>query len=118
MLPSTPTFLEGINLLGGEEELAPLPLGHLAPGSTLPFHVFVADGISPGGFVLAYCQGQVCPAETGEGGWGYFAMSEAGEVLDYLLSRVEETQDGGEQDTLDPLRLLADTLLIFTQHFY
>ena len=118
MLPSTPAFLEGINLLGGEEELAPLPLGHLAPGSTLPFHVFVADGISPGGFVLAYRQGQVCPAETGEGGWGYFAMSEAGEVLDYLLSRVEETQDGGEQDTLDPLRLLADTLLIFTQYFY
>lgn len=68
MLPSMPLFLEGFALLGGEEELAPLQLGHLAPGSILPFHVFVADGFSPGSFVLAYRQGQVCPMETEEGG--------------------------------------------------
>lgn len=39
-------------------------------------------------------------------------------MLDYLLSRIEETQESGEQDTLNSLRLLADTLLIFTHHLY
>jgi HD-GYP domain-containing protein (c-di-GMP phosphodiesterase class II) len=46
--------------------------------------------------------------------WGYFAVAEAGEVLGYLLSRVEEA--GGE--TPEHLRLLADTLLVWTQHFF
>jgi len=118
MLPHIPEYPDRIKLFEVEEGLAPLKLGHLAPGMVLPFHVFVSDGFSPGGLVLAYRQGQILPAEAGKEGWGYFAVSEAEKVLAHLMFRVEEVQAGGDRDGLDPLELLADTLLIFIQNFF
>jgi len=48
--------------------------------------------------------------------WGYFAVAEAGEVLAYLLSRAREIGTPGESP--EPLQLLADTLLVWTQYFF
>jgi putative nucleotidyltransferase with HDIG domain len=101
-------------LFGGGEGLAPLRLAHLAPGAALPFHIFTAaDGV-PGEFVLTWRRGRALPAEAREMVWGYFAVAEAGEVLNYLCSRVEGV--GGE--TPEDLKLLADALLVWTQHFF
>lgn len=44
MLPHIPEYPDRIKLFEVEEGLAPLKLGHLAPGMVLPFHVFVSDG--------------------------------------------------------------------------
>ncbi len=114
MLPHIVEDPAELVLFGGGEGLAPLRLAHLAPGATLPFHIFTAaDGV-PGEFVLTWRRGRALPAKAREMVWGYFAVAEAGEVLKYLLSRVEGA--GGE--TLENLRLLADTLLVWTQHFF
>jgi HD-GYP domain-containing protein (c-di-GMP phosphodiesterase class II) len=117
MVKMLPQFVEDqteVVLFGGGEGLAPLRLANLAPGEALPFHIFTAaDGI-PGEFVLTWRRGRALPPKALEMVWGYFAVAEAGEVLGYLLSRVEEA--GGEAP--EHLRLLADTLLVWTQHFF
>uniref|UniRef100_A0A7V6DNL7 HD domain-containing protein n=1 Tax=Desulfobacca acetoxidans TaxID=60893 RepID=A0A7V6DNL7_9BACT len=117
MVKMLPHFEEGraeVVLFGGGEELAPLRLAHLAPGEALPFHIFTAaDGV-PGEFVLTWRRGQALPPQAQEMVWGYFAVVEAGEVLSYLTARAEETG----RETPDYLRLLADTLLVWTQHFF
>ena len=119
MLTMLPAVLEDpaeVVLFGGGEGLAPLRLVHLAPGVTLPFHIFTAaDGI-PGEFVLTWRRGRALPKKAQDMVWGYFAVAEAGEVLACLLSRVEKGRDGGE--TPEILRLVADTLLVLTQHFF
>jgi putative nucleotidyltransferase with HDIG domain len=56
------------------------------------------------------------PKEAQDLVWGYFAMAEAGEVLSYLLSRLEGP--GGWKEAPEALSLLADTLLVWTQHFF
>lgn len=115
MVKMLPQFVEDqteVILFGGGEGLAPLRLANLAAGEGLPFHIFTAaDGI-PGEFVLTWRRGRPLPPQAREMVWGYFAVAEAGEVLSYLASRVE----GAGRDT--PLRLLADTLLVWTQHFF
>jgi hypothetical protein len=114
MLPQVVEDQTEVVLFGGGEGLVPLRLAHLTPGEALPFHFFTAaDGV-PGEFVLTWRRGRVFPAKARDMVWGYLAVAEAGEVLGYLLSRVEEA--GGE--TPEHLRLLADTLLVWTQHFF
>jgi HD-GYP domain-containing protein (c-di-GMP phosphodiesterase class II) len=117
MVKMMPQFVEDqteVILFGGGEGLAPLRLANLTPGEALPFHIFTAaDGI-PGEFVLTWRRGRALPPKAQEMVWGYFAVAEAGEVLGYLASRVKE--GGGE--TPEHLRLLADTLLVWTQHFF
>jgi putative nucleotidyltransferase with HDIG domain len=116
MLPDFVGNPEEVVLFGGEEGLAPLRLAHLAPGAVLPFHIFTAaDGV-PGEFVLTWRRGRVLPKRAQEMIWGYFAVAEAGEVLGYLESRLEESRGGGQ--SLEPIRLLVDTLLVWTQHFF
>jgi HD-GYP domain-containing protein (c-di-GMP phosphodiesterase class II) len=103
-------------LFGGGEELAPLRLAHLAPAAAMPFHVFtVADGV-PGEFVLTWRRGRALPKEAQEMVWGYFALAEAGEVLAYLESQLEEGKRLGEAG--ESLQLLTDTLLVLTQHVF
>jgi putative nucleotidyltransferase with HDIG domain len=114
MLPQVVADPTEVVLFGGGEGLAPLRLAQLKPGEALPFHIFTAaDGV-PGEFVLTWRRGRALPAKARDMVWCYFAVAEAGEVLGYLLSRVEEA--GGE--TPEHLRLLADTLLVWTQHFF
>jgi len=107
---------EELVLFGGEDGLAPLRLSHLVPGGVLPFHIFTATDSLPGGFVLTWRRGQALPPKLLERVWGYFAVAEAGEVLNYLLSRIEFAEVWGE--TPEALELLADTLLVWTQHFF
>jgi putative nucleotidyltransferase with HDIG domain len=107
---------EGLVLFGGGEGLAALRLVHLTPGTALPCHIFMAAEALPGEFVLAWRRGQPWPQEAQEMVWGYFAVAEAGEVLAYLLSRVGEREAAGDGPEL--LQLLADTLLVWTQHFF
>lgn len=97
----------------GDEGLAPLRLRHLTPGVRLPFHLFAAVGNAPGEFVLAWPRGRVIPPGVLDQPWGYFAVSEAGEVLAYLLSQVEAGRAGWKLQGL-----LADTLLVWVQHFF
>ena len=114
MLPQVVEDHTEVILCGGGEGLAPLWLAHLAPGAALPFHIFTAaDGV-PGEFVLTWRRGRALPAKAREMVWGHFAVAETGEVLNYLFSRVEEV--GGE--TPKDLKLLADTLLVWNQHFF
>jgi HD-GYP domain-containing protein (c-di-GMP phosphodiesterase class II) len=117
MVKMLPQFVEDqteVVLFGGGEGLAPLRLANLAPGEALPFHIFTAaDGI-PGEFVLTWRRGRALPPKAQEMVWGYFAVAEAGEVLSYLSSRVE----GAGNETPEHLRFLADTLLVWTQHFF
>jgi len=117
MVKTLPQFVEDhteVILFGGGEGLAPLRLAHLAPGEALPFHIFTAaDGV-PGEFVLTWRRGRALPPQAQEMVWGYFAVAEAGEVLGCLASRLEEGRGG----TPEHLRLLADTLLVWTQHFF
>jgi HD-GYP domain-containing protein (c-di-GMP phosphodiesterase class II) len=117
MVKMLPQFVEDhteVVLFGGGEGLAPLRLAHLAAGEALPFHIFTAaDGI-PGEFVLTWRRGRALPPKAKEMVWGYFAVAEAGEVLNHLLSRVGG--EGGQSS--ENLGLLADTLLVWTQHFF
>ena len=117
MVKTLPHFVEDqteVVLFGGGEGLAPLRLANLAPGVALPFHIFTAaDGI-PGEFVLTWRRGRALPPNAKDLVWGYFAVTEAGEVLSYLASRVA----GAGSETPEDLRLLADTLLVWTQHFF
>jgi HD-GYP domain-containing protein (c-di-GMP phosphodiesterase class II) len=114
LLPQVVEDHTEVVLFGGGEGLAPLRLAHLAIGEALPFHIFTAaDGV-PGEFVLTWRRGRAFPAKAKEMVWSYFAVAEAGEVLNYLSSRVKAA--GGE--ALKDLRLLADTLLVWTQHFF
>jgi HD-GYP domain-containing protein (c-di-GMP phosphodiesterase class II) len=116
LLPDIVENPEEVVLFGGGEGLAPLRLAHLAPGAALPFHIFTAaDGI-PGEFVLTWRRGRALPKKAQEMIWGYFAVAEAGEVLNYLGSRLEEVRAGGKSP--EHLKLLVDTLLVLTQHFY
>lgn len=116
MLPKVGDYPEGVVLFGGGEGLAPLRLAHLAPEETLPFHIFtMAEGV-PGEFALTWRRGQTLPLHARELVWGYFAMAEAGEVLKYLFSRLEAADTGEESPA--SLKLRADTLLVFTQHFF
>jgi HD-GYP domain-containing protein (c-di-GMP phosphodiesterase class II) len=116
LLPPVVENPSEVVLFGGGEGLAPLRLAHLATGEALPFHIFTAaDGV-PGEFVLTWRRGRALPAKAQEMVWGYFAVAEAGEVLTHLSSRVEEARAGGE--TPEVLRLLTDTLLVWTQHFF
>lgn len=107
---------EKVVLFGGGEGLAPLRLVHLAPGVALPFHIFTVADAVPGEFVLTWRRGRPLPEKAQEMVWGYYAVAEAGEVLTYLLSKVEYIGAGGESP--DPQKLLADTLLVWTQHFF
>jgi putative nucleotidyltransferase with HDIG domain len=116
MLPKIVEDPEGVVLFGGGEGLAPLRLAHLAPEETLPFHIFTAVDHVPGEYALTWRRGQTLPPKARELVWGYFAVAEAGEVLKYLVSRLQGPETGGESPA--PLRLLADTLLVFTQHFF
>jgi HD-GYP domain-containing protein (c-di-GMP phosphodiesterase class II) len=114
LLPQIVADQTEVVLFGGGEGLAPLRLAHLTPGEALPFHIFTAaDGV-PGEFVLTWRRGRALPAKAHEMVWGYFAVAEAGEVLNYLLSRVEEAWE----ETPEDLQFLADTLLVWTQHFF
>ena len=119
MVKTLPHFVEDqteVVLFGGGEGLAPLRLANLAPGVALPFHIFTAaDGI-PGEFVLTWRRGLPLPPEAPDMVWGYFAVAEAGEVLAFLLSQVKETEAGGGSP--EPPKLQADTLLVWTQHFF
>jgi hypothetical protein len=117
MVKTLPHFMEDqteVVLFGGGEVLAPLRLADLEPGEALPFHIFTAAEGVPGEFVLTWRRGRPLPPQAREMVWGYFAVAEAGEVLGYLLSRVE----GGWGKTTEHLRFLADTLLVWTQHFF
>ena len=116
LLPGVVENPDEVVLFGGGEGLAPLRLAHLASGGALPFHIFTAaDGV-PGEFVLTWRRGRALPKKAQEMVWGYFAVAEAGEVLTYLLSRLEEVRSGGESP--EALKFLADTLLVWTQHFF
>jgi len=96
LLPDVVENQEEIVLFGGGEGLAPLRLAHLAPGAALPFHIFtVADGV-PGEFVLTWRRDRALPKQAREMVWGYFAVAEAGQVLTYLLSRLQEVESGVE----------------------
>ncbi|MGQ9687465.1 MAG: HD-GYP domain-containing protein [Desulfobaccales bacterium] len=106
---------DAVMLFGGGEGLAPLRLAHLAPEEPLPFHIFTANEGVPGEFVLTWRRGQALPKQAREMVWGYFAASEAGQVLRHLLSRWEVVAAGRDSP---PLKLLADALLVFTQHFF
>ncbi len=115
-LADTTDNAQEVVLFGGGEGLAPLRLAHLAPGAVLPFHIFTAaDGV-PGEFVLTWRRGRTLPGKAQEMVWGYFAVAEAGEVLKYLLARLEDLEAGGESRRSLPLT--ADTLLVWTQHFF
>ena len=107
---------EKVVLVGGGGAIAPLRLVHLTQGVALPFHIFTTADAVPGEFVLTWRRGRPLPEKAQEMVWGYFAVAEAGEVLTYLLSKVEET--GGGRESLESLKLLADTLLVWTQHFF
>jgi HD-GYP domain-containing protein (c-di-GMP phosphodiesterase class II) len=114
MLPQVVEDRTEVILFGGGEGLAPLRLADLTPGEALPFHIFTtADGI-PGEFVLTWRRGRALPPQAKDLVWGYFAVAEAGEVLGYLSSRLK----GAAGETHEHLRLLADTLLVWTQHFF
>jgi len=116
MLPQVMDNPVEVVLFGGGEGLAPLRLAHLAPGAALPFHIFTAaDGV-PGEFVLTWRRGRALPRQAQDIVWGYFAVAEAGEVLAHLWSRVQEA--GARGLTPEFLNLLADTLLVWTQHFF
>lgn len=116
MLPQVVETEDEVVLFGGGEGLAPLRLVHLAADLVLPFHIFtMAEGV-PGEFVLTWRRGQTLPEKAQEIIWGYFAVAEAGEVFTYLLSRVAEAGVGGANPEV--LQLLADTLLVWTQHFF
>jgi putative nucleotidyltransferase with HDIG domain len=116
MLPHVVEDPEEVVLFGGGEGLAPLRLAHLGGEVTLPFHIFTAAHGVPGEFVLTWRRNQSLPEKVREMVWGYFAVAEAGEVLNHLLSRLEGT--GAEEEIPEPLGLLADTLLVWTQHFF
>jgi HD-GYP domain-containing protein (c-di-GMP phosphodiesterase class II) len=116
MLPGVLDDPGEVVLFGGGDDLAPLRLAHLAPAALMPFHIFTAmDGV-PGEFALTWRRGRPLPREAQEMVWGYFAMAEAGEVLAYLEARLEDGQGAGEAG--EPLQLLADTLLVLTQHVF
>jgi putative nucleotidyltransferase with HDIG domain len=116
MLPKVVDDPEALVVFGGGEGLAPLRLAYLAPEETLPFHIFTAaDGV-PGEFVLTWRRGHLLPPEARGLIWGHFAVAEAGEVLSLLLSRLEEAGRGGKSPA--SLKLLADALLVFAQHFF
>ncbi len=116
MLPTMVDDPEEVVLFGGGEGLAPLRLAYLKPEKPLPFHIFTASEGVPGEFVLTWRRGHLFPPKVQDLIWGHFAVAEAGEVLNHLLSRLEETGPGGESPA--SLRLLGDTLLVFTQHFF
>ena len=116
ILPNVMENPEEAVLFGGGEGLALLRLSHLAPGVALPFHIFTAAEGIPGEFVLTWRRDRPLPRKAQDIIWGYFAVAVAGEVLDYLWSRLEEVPAGGGPP--EPLKLLADTLLIWTQHFF
>jgi putative nucleotidyltransferase with HDIG domain len=116
MLPEVVGNPAEVVLFGGGEGLAPLRLTHLEPGVALPFHIFTAaDGV-PGEFVLTWRRGRALPKKAQDMVWGYFAVAEAGEVLTCLLNRAERVGAGAM--TPASLNLLADTLLVWTQHFF
>ena len=116
MLPQQVEDPERMVIFGGGEGLAPLRLVHLPPGLVLPFHIFTAAELVPGEFVLTWRRGLPLPPEAPDMVWGYFAVAEAGEVLAFLLSQVKETEAGGGSP--EPPKLQADTLLVWTQHFF
>ncbi len=107
---------EGVVIFGGGEGLAPLRLAHLPPEGVLPFHIFTSAAGVPGEFVLTWRRGRSLPKEAQDLVWGYFAVAEAGGVLAYLLSRLDGA--GGGREAPPALGLLADTLLVWTQHFF
>jgi putative nucleotidyltransferase with HDIG domain len=116
MLPEVLENPAEVVLFGGGEGLAPLRLSHLEPGAALPFHIFTAaDGV-PGEFVLTWRRGRAFPKKAQDMVWGYFAVAEAGEVLTCLLARADKV-GAGERTAVSP-KLLADTLLVWTQHFF
>ncbi len=102
-------------LFGGGEGLAPLRLAHLDPGETLPFHIFTHASSGPGEFVLTWRRGRTLRGKARDFVWAYFAVTEAGQVLVYLNSREMEKAAAGEAPALT---FLADTLLVFTLHFF
>lgn len=116
MLPQNFESPPGLVLFGGSEGLAPLRLVHLTPGLALPCHIFMAAPAIPGEFVLTWPRGRPLPQEAQDMVWGYFAVAEASEVLAYLFSRVEESGPPGESP--EQLPLLADALLVWTQHVF
>lgn len=116
MLPSNFDSPEGLVLYGGGEGLAPLRLAHLEPGKALPCHIFMAATAVPGEFALTWPRGGALPERAQDMVWGYFAVAEAEEVLSYLLFRVGKI--GAADEGPEPLQLLADTLLVWTQHFF
>lgn len=113
-VPHTFGHPDRASALEGRPPLAPLRLGHLSPGTVLEFDLFLPAVELSGGVHLAWPQGQVFPGNAREWGWGYFPFPQTGAVLNYLWSRVE-AQPPPEGGTLE---LLADTLLVWVQHFY
>jgi putative nucleotidyltransferase with HDIG domain len=115
MLPQNLESPEELVLFGGRQVLAPLRMVHLIPGTALPCHIFTASDAFPGEFVLTWRRGQPLPKAAQDMVWGYFAAAEAGEVLTYLLSRTKFEAPG---ESPEALQLLADTLLVWIQHFF
>ncbi len=115
-LPQEVESPEGLVLFGGGEGLAPLRLAHLTPGMILPCHLFTVAEAIPGGLALTWRRGQPLPREARDMVWGYFSVAEAGEILSYLLSRTAAI--GIPEEDPEALPLLADTLLVWTQHFF
>jgi len=116
MLPQKVESPEGLVLFGGGEGLAPLRLAHLTPGMILPCHLFTVAEAIPGRLALTWRRGQPLPREARDMVWGYFSVTEAGEILAYLLSRTAAI--GIPEEDPEALPLLADTLLVWIQHFY
>jgi len=113
MLPQNVEGLGKKDLFRGGEGLAPLRLVQLEPGAALPCHIFLTADAVPGESALSWPRGRPLPPEVQDMVWGYFAVAEAGEVLTYLVSRIGEV---GESP--GSLQLLADTLLVWTLHFF
>ena len=99
--------------------LYPLPLRLFEPGQTLPCTIFVKG--SPDGEPSFQPRGRrfaPIPGRHESATWGYFDLTEAGVLLSYLSSRLEECPVTEGATPLDRARFLYDTALVWTQHTY
>jgi putative nucleotidyltransferase with HDIG domain len=99
--------------------LYPLPLRLFELGQALPCTIFFKG--SPGGGPSFQPRGRLftsVPGRHDPAAWGYFDLAEAGPLLSYLSSRLEEPPAPEDASPLDLAQFLYDMTLVWTQHVY
>jgi hypothetical protein len=99
--------------------LYPLPLRLLEPGQALPCTIFFKG--PHGGEPSFQPQGRLFASVLGchdSSAWGYFDLAEAGPLLSYLSSRLEEGTMPNGPTPADQAHWLYDTTLVWTQLNY